>query len=182
MNYDITQLKFKEIRELALAEEIILITPAGMDKQKLQAKAMEAEAKELKKKLGETAHEYPDLRENATFDVLSAQLEHQLPEQQLALRRQRLKSQLYAPKRKVGVVGFDAICQLENVDGQLYEYWLAGPVEAALNLERAGVAAISYLSPIGRAIWNAKLGDTVEVHLPASGRERFVLYTITGIS
>ena len=181
MNYDIAQLKFKQIRELALAEEIILITPAGLEKQRQQAQAMDAEAKDLKKKLGETAHEYPDLRENATFDVLSAQLEHQLPEQQLALRRQRLKSQLYAPKRKAGVVAFDSICQLENVDGQTFRYWLAGPVEAALNLERDGVAAISFLSPIGKAIWNAKVGDTVEVHLPARGRERFVLYTITAV-
>ena len=178
MNTDVTTLRAAQVRKLALDEAVILVTPLGLSELARQAEAYDAEAKDLKKKLGESAAEYPDLRENATFDFLSAQLEHHLPKLQADLRVQMMKAQQYHEQPAAGKVLFGTICELENQAGQVLGYWLAGPVEASANLECDGISAVSYRSPIGRAIWGVKVGDTVEVRLPSRGNARVVNYRI----
>ena len=172
---DISRLSAKKVRLLALAGEVVLVTAAGHQSLADQMRALDDERKRLEHELGETAIDYPDLRENATYDMLSGKLNHHLPRLVGDLRDLKFKSRLYTEKPKAGWVTFGQIVELETDAGVAISYWLTGPVEASAQLDTGGVPAISYVSPLGQLLWGTQVGQTIS--LPKRGA---VEYTILG--
>ncbi len=178
MTANVAKLGHKKVRELALSGEVVLATAEGLRQLKLQTNALQTERKRLDYEIGETVKDYPDLRENATYDVLIAKIDHSLPRQEADLRDLIQKTQLYIEKTKADVVAFGSVFNLETVDGDQSRFWLAGPIEAGAQLMQEDALAVSYLSPLGKAVWGAAVGDEIEVRLPARGKDRFTLYRV----
>jgi transcription elongation factor GreB len=69
-----------------------------------------------------------------------------------------------------GRVGFGTFVLVEDEEGRTHSWRIVGPDEADA---RRGLVSVS--SPVARALLGHEAGDTVEVELPAGGREFTVL-------
>lgn len=159
--------------QAALRGEIILMTPLGRRAIDARLVALRAEKTQAEYDLGYAAQDYPDLRENAIYGDLAIKIQLDLPHQVDELRGMLDKARVVESPPKKGL-GLGSRFRARFGESES-EYWLVGPAETMLLEERPDYLAVSYLSPLGRAVWGAQAGR--EVEFEAGGETRTVEVT-----
>lgn len=159
--------------QAALRGEIILMTAKGQQAIHDRLEVLRVEKAELERRLGLDAADYPDLRENATYGDLSMKIQLELPRQVDDLR-QMLEKAVVAPIAAASAahlkLTFDTRFTAVINQSVPTEFWLAGPTEITLLEAPSDVQPVSYLSPLGRAVWGAKLGSVVSFEIDGATR------------
>jgi len=153
-----------------------LVSPPALEALRDKIPQIRSRHKDLLRALGATIEDYPDLRENATYDVIKNKIDIDVPADLYGVREKLLKAVPYSESLK-DAIGFGDKFTAASDAGES-QYYLLGPIEASESFSVDGVGAVSYLSPLGRAVWGAKSGSTCEVKLPA-GKLQFT-FTKTG--
>ena len=99
-----------------------------------------------------TARGFGDLSEN--FEYHAAKNEQGLLERRITLLRRRVENAIVVEQAAEGVVGVGSVVQVEDERGE------------ALEIEISSVGGVSPESPLGSALFGAKVGDVVEVAAP----------------
>ncbi len=119
------------------------------------------------------AREHGDLSENAEYEAAKHQqglLEGRIREIETKLSMAHL---IDTSKAQAGTVVFGATIQLEDQDtGETVSYKIVGADESDIKQKK-----ISVHSPIAKALIGRKVGDAVEVAIPA-GRKEFVVLNV----
>jgi len=119
------------------------------------------------------AREHGDLSENAEYEAAKHQqglLEGRIRELENKLAMAHL---LDASRAQAGTVVFGATIHLEDQDtGETVTYKIVGADESDIRQKK-----ISVHSPIAKALIGRKIGDAVEVAIPA-GRKEFVVLDV----
>ncbi len=119
------------------------------------------------------AREHGDLSENAEYEAAKHQqglLEGRIREIETKLSMAHL---IDTSKAQAGTVVFGATIQLEDQDtGETVSYKIVGADESDIKQKK-----ISVHSPIAKALIGRKVGDAVEVAIPA-GRKEFVVLKV----
>lgn len=119
------------------------------------------------------AREHGDLSENAEYEAAKHQqglLEGRIREIEYKLSMAHLPD---ASKAQAGTVVFGATIRLEDQDtGETVSYKIVGADESDIKQKK-----ISVNSPIAKALIGRKIGDAVEVAIPA-GRKEFVVLDV----
>jgi transcription elongation factor GreA len=130
------------------------------------------ERPKIVKEIG-VAREHGDLSENAEYEAAKHQqglLEGRIRELEYKLAMAHL---LDTSKAQAGRVVFGATIQLEDQDtGETVSYKIVGADESDIKQKK-----ISVHSPIAKALIGRKIGDAVEVAIPA-GRKEFVVLDV----
>jgi len=108
------------------------------------------------------ARGFGDLSENAEYDA--AKEEQALLESQIARRRDLLKRAQVVRPEDVDSDRVNVGCAVTIVDestGEEFTYIIVGAAHADPSRKR-----ISYRSPVGEALYECKVGDSVRVNLP----------------
>jgi transcription elongation GreA/GreB family factor len=158
-SYDLRRLSPAEIRQLAMAQKIVLILPLGRELLRQRLEELRAETKKLHADLGYTIQDYPDTPENATYNLIKVKLENQIPRQIHDVREQMATTQDYVDPAEEGIVGLGRQVELE-LPGGTQTFHLTGPIEASLGGHLTPFP-LSYLSPVGAAVWGRRQGETV---------------------
>ena len=143
----------------------ILLTKEGITKLKKELKSLiEVDRKDVIKKIKET-REYGDLSENAEYDAARNQqsmIEGRIEELEALLKKARVidEKKAQASHDRV-VIGSSVEVEVEG-DKEMVIL-----VSSAESDPKSG--HISVESPLGRALVNAKVGQTVEVAIPDGG-------------
>lgn len=146
--------------QAALRGEIVLMTPVGRQAIDVRMQALKAEKAQAEYDLGYAAQDYPDLRENAIYGDLAIKIQLDLPHQVDELREMAGKARVIDGLSKKGLgIGSRFRAKFNDIEN---DYWLVGPAETMLLEASEPVTSVSYLSPLGRAVWGAKAGKTVE--------------------
>jgi transcription elongation factor GreA len=155
----------------ALPKGKYYVTVAGAEK-------LHRELEELEQRRGEvagnirTAKGYGDLSEN--FEYHEAKREQGFLEGRILQLKQILPSLGVVRPEDVSTdkVGFGAVVTLREHNGEEWDYFLVGPLEADPMEDR-----ISYESPLGAALLGRSVGDVVEAEVPA-GKVRYEIVSI----
>lgn len=116
------------------------------------------------------ARAYGDLAENSEYDA--AKEEQALLEKRIAQRQSLLKRAVIISPENVDEEEVSVGSEVTMVDertGDEYTYHIVGALDAKPSEKR-----ISYRSPVGKALFGRREGDTVQVRLPGG----VVRYTI----
>lgn len=155
--------------QAALRGEIVLMTPVGRQAIDARMQALKAEKAQAEYDLGYAAQDYPDLRENAIYGDLAIKIQLDLPHQVDELRTMLGKARVVDGLSKKGIgVGSRFRARFGDMEN---DYWLVGPAEAMMLETTEPVVAVSYLSPLGRAVWGAKAGRIVQYEAGGARRE-----------
>jgi transcription elongation factor GreA len=145
-----------------MIEEIHYLTPQGEEKLKTELAELKGPVRdELAKRL-RAAIQQGDLSENA--DYIHAKEEQGFIEGRIQLIDRILKNSQIIPEEKVPgreMVEIGAHVSIQEGSFPVETYHLVGPAEAD---PRNG--KISFESPIGSAMMNHKVGDTITVKTP----------------
>lgn len=147
-------------KEQALRGEIILATKEGIEL--LDKKILETEEELLRtmQSMGESA-KFRDLRENYEFRDLRLKATDDLPKAINELKQKRTRLTLVEPKQDKNEIGIGDRFTSEmyypgESEPETTEFHLLGPIEVELNRQDSldqVPQRISYLSPIGSAVW-----------------------------
>jgi transcription elongation factor GreA len=157
----------------ANGDEIAQITPEGYDELKKELEYLTTEKRaEIAHALAEARID-KDFRENAPFDAAK---QHQAEVETRINYLQRIiaTAQIVDPRQNGGRIGIGASIVLRDLthDEEEVSYTLVGTSEAN---PRAG--KISIASPVGRALIDRRVGETVEVEAP----QGVILYRVERI-
>jgi len=145
-----------------LMVEPVYVTPAGLAKAEAELRHLQDKIRKLLVSIADE-RAFPDPL--APGDVHSA-IRHDLLtiEAQIAARVAFLgRAQVIPASRRGRTVGIaSAVTVADRATGQLSTYMLVGP----LNSDPAA-GRISYLSPVGQALVGRRVGDAVDVRVPA---------------
>jgi transcription elongation factor GreA len=100
-----------------------------------------------------TARSFGDLSEN--FEYHAAKNEQGLLERRIAILRHRVENAVIVEKAAEGVVGVGSVVEVEDEQGGRFE----------VEISSLG-GGISTDSPLGSALFGAKVGDKVQVEAP----------------
>lgn len=129
--------------------------------------------KEVAEKI-KVARSFGDLSENSEYD--EAKAEQAALEERIAYLEQLINNAKIIDKDEVSTdfVGIGTNVKIQNLDtGDIFEYSIVGSKEAdPLNFK------ISDESPVGKALMGKKVGDVVEVSVPA-GKFRYKILEIS---
>lgn len=129
--------------------------------------------KEVAEKI-KVARSFGDLSENSEYD--EAKAEQAALEERIAYLEQLINNAKIIDKDEVSTdfVGIGTNVKIQNLDtGDVFEYSIVGSKEAdPLNFK------ISDESPVGKALMGKKVGDVVEVNVPA-GKFRYKILEIS---
>lgn len=134
----------------------VLMTAEGL--QKIQKEYQELAKIKLPQAVSRVsrARELGDLTENSEYSAAREDLD--LIEQRIAeLKRTLLEAQIITPTAKSDAVIIGSTVVVE-VDGEVDEFMIVGSLEADPAQKK-----ISNESPVGKALLDAKIGETVEV-------------------
>jgi len=151
----------------------IPMTREGYESLRQELKRLkDVERPKIIKEIG-LAREHGDLSENAEYDAAKDQqglLEGRIRELEYKLAMAHL---LDTSKAQAGMVVFGATIHLEDQDtGETLTYKIVGADESDIKQKK-----ISVNSPLARALIGRKIGDAVEVSIPA-GRKEFVVLNV----
>ena len=119
------------------------------------------------------ARGYGDLSEN--FEYHAARRDQGILNGKIAELEKTLEIATVVPDGSAGgdTAGLGSIIKVKDLDeGDEWEYWLVDPVQADPVNDK-----ISIQSPVGQALFGRKVGDTIEVDIPAGTAK----YEILGI-
>lgn len=142
-------------------------TEEGYEALVSELEALKLRRPEIKAAIAE-ARAFGDLSENSEYDEAKneqAKVESRIAELEYLINHAEI---IKEDQYKTGVVNIGSAVKVTDLDsGAEIEYSIVGPNEANPLLGR-----ISDQSPIGRALVGRKIGDEVEVEVPA-GMRRF---------
>jgi transcription elongation factor GreA len=149
------------------------MTREGYESLRRELKRLKhVERPKIVKEIG-LAREHGDLSENAEYEAAKHQqglLEGRIREIEYKLSMAHL---IDTSRAQAGTVVFGATIQLEDQDtGETVTYKIVGADESDIKQKK-----ISVHSPIAKALIGRKIGDTVEVAIPA-GRKEFVVLDV----
>lgn len=133
------------------------ITDAGKQELENELEELKSRRGEIAEKIAE-ARSFGDLSENAEYDA--AREEQGLLETRVAEIEDILQHAAIIQANDASKVHLGSVVELEN-DGKVVTYTVVGPVEAN-PLE----GRVSNESPIGQALMEKKVGDTVVIATP----------------
>lgn len=138
------------------------VTRATYERLRREADSVQQALKTVIPAAIQKARELGDLRENAEYE--SARLKQRTAQARLEQLAERLERSLFIDDldEEPGVAGLGSEVTLELADGGQQRYWLLGEGDAT-----HGDEVVSYLAPIGRALYGRREGD--EVELPGDG-------------
>ena len=150
----------------------IFLTKKGYQKLSEELDQLRQKRRKLAKAIGE-ARAHGDISENAEYDAAKDAQglnEKRIMELEAKLAGARIIEDHDIPKDEV-LIG--AIVKLKDLDTQEeLEYTIVSPEEADYNQNK-----ISISSPVGEGLLNHKVGDTVEIKVPA-GLLKYKILTI----
>lgn len=157
-----------------MGEERIVLTREGRDKICSELELLKGpKRREIAKDLAE-ARAHGDLSENAEYDAAKeaqAHLEKRISSLESTLMRAQILDEKAVPKDQA-LLG--ATVKLKDVNtSEEFDYMLVSEEESDFDQDK-----ISASSPVGKAILGHKVGDMVEVEVPA-GTLRYEVVSIT---
>jgi len=157
-----------------MGEGRVILTKEGRAKICAELEVLKGEKRrEIAKDLAE-ARAHGDLSENAEYDAAKeaqAQLEKRISSMEDTLMRAQILDESAVPKDQA-LLG--ATVRLKDVNtSEEFDYMLVSEEESDFDQNK-----ISASSPVGKAILGHKVGDTVEVEVPA-GTLRYEVISIT---
>lgn len=143
-----------------MEKEKIFLTKKGLEKIKKEWEELQ-KIKELKSKEGvpEVFHSQEINPEYLAFQEDMSFLENRLTELKYILKNAKLIKA--PPKEKQNIVNLGATVTLEGSDGDINEFMIVGTYEA-----NPSEGKISFESPVGKALFNKKIGDVVLITSP----------------
>lgn len=150
-------------------KKVYQLTPAGKLELEKELNELKSQRSDIAQKIAD-ARDYGDLSENAEYDAArteQGQLETRISEIEEILQNASIIEHTKSSKVAVGVM-----VSLKSDKGKIVSYTIVGSVEAD-PLE----GKISDESPIGQALLNKKVGDTVTIKTPRGE----VAYTVEDI-
>jgi transcription elongation factor GreA len=150
---------------------VIYLTPEGFEKLKQELLQLKGPRRKMVIQAVQTAREHGDLSENAEYDAAKeeqAKLEHRIHtlEDQLANAKIIDKSNIPEDKLSIG----QRVRLRDLSSNEELEYQLVSPPESDFTAGK-----ISVTSPIGRGLVGQKVGDRVEIRIPAGTRKYEIL-------
>ena len=141
----------------------VYLTKAGFHKLQIQLEALKTvERQKIAKAIGE-ARAQGDISENAEYDAdkeAQAHNESRIAELESRLANVRIIENENIPSDKIFI---GAIVTMEDVDnGEDLTYMLVSPEEANYDENK-----ISIQSPIGKGLMGHKVGETLDIKVPA---------------
>lgn len=150
-------------------KKVYQLTPAGKLELEKELEELKSQRSDIAQKIAD-ARDYGDLSENAEYDAARSeqgQLESRIAEIEEILQNASIIEHIKTSKVTVGVT-----VVLKSDKGKTVSYTIVGSVEAD-PLE----GKISDESPIGQALLNKKVGETVSIKTPRGE----VAYTVEEI-
>ena len=143
--------------------DYIYLSKEGYEKLKNElAELKQVKRPELSKKISE-ARDFGDLRENAEYHATKealALLENRITKLEQTLRRAKILNKEDLAKNKITILTRVRLKDLvKNVE---VEYTLVSPEESDFKQKK-----ISTTSPVGKSLLGKKVGDVVEIKVPA---------------
>ncbi len=143
--------------------DYIYLSKEGYEKLKNElAELKQVKRPELSKKISE-ARDFGDLRENAEYHAAKealALLENRITKLEQTLRRAKILNKEDLAKNKITILTRVRLKDLvKNVE---VEYTLVSPEESDFKQKK-----ISTTSPVGKSLLGKKVGDVVEIKVPA---------------
>jgi transcription elongation GreA/GreB family factor len=159
----VSKLPKDEIVKMALNGSIVLASQTGLEILNRRILLVQDEIKSTNLRLGESARQDPDLPENTEFKELKTKLQFQLPRKLDDLSIMLAKTVVFEennPGKICFGTQFEAEVKYPPADVVTGSFILLGPIEAA-EKEFAGKVStvISYMSPIGMALWGKDLAS-----------------------
>ncbi len=151
--------------------EKIYLTAEGFAKLEAELKELEGPRRWTVIQAIKVAREHGDLSENAEYDAAKeeqAKLELRIHQLQDQLSKAQVIDKSKIPEGKLSVGQRVQLLDLNNQEE--LEYFLVAPPEA--DFERA---RISIASPIGKGLVGKKIGEEVEIRIPAGTRRYRIL-------
>lgn len=153
----ISELSKEQLKALALNGEIILATEAGLQSLIETIDKTKDEVSLLQRKLGESASDNPDLPENTEFKEIKTRLQFVIPKTLSDLRK-RLGITIPYSEAGQGNIKFgaviEAVMKYPDVEKEEEEkFILLGPLEATYRRNEYLASVLSYMTPLGRALW-----------------------------
>jgi transcription elongation factor GreA len=152
----------EELILLELPKAKFILTAAGFAKFEEELETLQRRRHEVAGNI-RTAKGYGDLKEN--FEYHEAKREQGFVEGRILELKTILPAAHVVSPQDVSTeaIGFGArVCVRDMEDDEEWDYAIVGPLEANPDEDR-----ISYESPIGQALLGRKVGDTVEIQVPA---------------
>ncbi len=143
-------------------EERILLSEREYEKLKAELEYLKRDRRREVADRIRRARSYGDLAENSEYDAAKeeqALLEKRISERQSLLKRAVIISPESVDEEEVSVGSEVTI--LDEATGHEYTYHIVGALDANPSEKR-----ISYRSPVGKALFGKREGDTVQVRLP----------------
>jgi transcription elongation factor GreA len=157
---------------LELPKSKFIVTPAGYEKLRKELEELESRRVQVSRNI-KTAKGYGDLKENFEY--------HEAKREQGFVEGRIMELKIILPGAHVvqpediptDYIGFGSLVRLKDLeyDDEL-DYAVVGSLEADPDQDR-----ISYESPLGQALLRKKVGDEVEVRVPA-GITRYEIVAI----
>ena len=147
-----------------LSEREIILTPAGVEKVEAELdRLMRVDRREVAERIRESKS-YAETSEggNTAYEEAKAEqgmIEARILELKQILHSARVITESDIPTDEVGVGSVVTIQDLET--SEQWDYKIVGPIEASPEDDM-----ISYESPVGDALIEAKVGDVVEIVAP----------------
>ncbi len=141
----------------------IYLSQEGYDKLKKELEELKSVKRpEIAQKISE-ARDFGDLRENAEYHAAKeamALLENRIAQLEETLRRAKIINKKDLSEGQVSI--YTTVLLKDLVRNQQVQYTLVSPEESDFKQKK-----ISTTSPVGKALLGKKVGDVVEIQVPA---------------
>ncbi len=156
--------------------EKIFLTPEGLEKLNHELAVLTGTRRREVTQAIKVAREHGDLSENAEYDAAKeeqAKLEWRISQLQDQLAKARCIDKSSIP---AGQISIGQRVRLQDIDRNVeLEYVLVSPAEADFEQGR-----ISITSPIGKGLVGRKVGESVEIKIPA-GLQRYRIISVENL-
>mgnify|MGYP000710625802 CR=1 FL=1 len=160
-----------------MKEDEIVLSPEGLRRLEKELEHLKSvKRKEIAARIRE-AREFGDISENAEYENAKneqAFLEGRILKLENLLRNARLMDELDVSTEQIGI---GTTVKLRDLDeDEIVEYTIVSSAESDPSANK-----ISYLSPVGKALMGKKVGDVLEIKVPA-GILRYEVLELSGVS
>jgi transcription elongation factor GreA len=149
----------------------VYLTPEGLEKLQKELQELIGPKRRAVILAVQTAREHGDLSENAEYDAAKEEqgkLEARISQLQDQLAHAKIIDKSKIPEGKISIG--QRVRLLDLATQTELEYLLVSPAESDFENGK-----ISNTSPVGRGLVGQKIGDTVEIRIPAGVRRYRVL-------
>ncbi len=160
-----------------MKEDEIVLSPEGLKRLEKELEHLKSvKRKEIAARIRE-AREFGDISENAEYENAKneqAFLEGRILKLENLLRNARLMDELDVSTEHIGI---GTTVKLRDLDeDEVVEYTIVSSAESDPSAHK-----ISHLSPVGKALMGKKVGDVLQIKVPA-GTLRYEVLELSGVS